>query len=137
MSAFFGQQNRFSIKLQLVVTFREIVTVYDVTAGVRGRHRHRGLVLVHAAPRCLEAARSLTPFSAKRPMQRDNFFSRGHCTSLSNCFYSGRTTKGKSAAFFARGSRMQMLGKRLLSARFRPPSFTFLADLLVLGGKSF
>ena len=40
---------------------------------------YRGFVLVHAAPHCLEAARSLTPFSAKRPMQRNNFFSRGHC----------------------------------------------------------
>src|SRR2546430_421612 len=83
MSAFFGQQNLFSIKLQLVVTFREIVTVYDVTAGIRDRHRLCGLVLVHAAPRCLDTARSLTPFSAKRPMQRNNFFSRGHCASLS------------------------------------------------------
>src|SRR5438132_13319482 len=129
MSAFLSEQNLFSIKLQPVVTFRQIVAVYDVTAGVRGRHRLCGLVLVHAAPRCLDAARSLTPFSAKRPMQRDNFFSRGHCTSLSNCFYSGRTSEGKSAAFFVRGSRTQMLGKRLLSAlRFRPPSFTFLAD---------
>ena len=78
MPAFLGEQNLVSVKLQLIVALREIVAVYDVTAGVRDRYRLRGFVLVHAAARCPDAARSLVPLSAKRPMQRNNFFSRSH-----------------------------------------------------------
>src|SRR5438046_4137267 len=83
MLAFLGEQNLVSIKLQLIVALREIVGIYDVTAGVCDRHGNRGFVLVHAVPRCSDAARSLTPFSAKGAMQRNNFFSRAHCPSSS------------------------------------------------------